>query len=65
MGVKGKQMGEDSLDKSDTGVTTTNGVVVRTGNLANSDVIGHFTGIAGSVEGVKSEDISGLTITVM
>ena len=46
------------------GVTTLDGVVVLTGNLANSDAIGHVKGIAGSVEGVKSVDSSALTITV-
>jgi hyperosmotically inducible protein len=55
----------DSLSKGfKVGVTTLDGVVVLTGNLANSDAIGHVKGIAGSVEGVKSVDSSALTITV-
>jgi hyperosmotically inducible protein len=44
-------------------VTTTHGVVVLKGTLANQDAIAHVKDIVEKVEGVKSVDVSGLTAT--
>lgn len=44
-------------------VKTIHGVVVLTGTLANHDAVDHVKGIAAKVDGVKSVDISALTVT--
>ena len=46
----------------DVNVETTNGVVVLKGSLANIDAIEIVKGVAAKVKGVKSVDITGLTI---
>jgi hyperosmotically inducible protein len=52
-----------SLDKGmDVSVDTVHGVVVLKGTLANQDAIDHVRDIAEKVDGVKSVDISGLTV---
>lgn len=52
----------DSVSKGfDVNVTTKNGVVMLSGNLANNDAIDHVKDIASKVDGVKSVDTSGLT----
>lgn len=43
-------------------VTTTHGVVVLNGALANQDAVDHVKDIAEKVDGVKSVDISALTV---
>lgn len=63
--VKSELLADDLSKGFEVGVTTLDGVVVLTGNLANLDAIDHVKGIAGSVEGVKSVDTSALTSTVM
>lgn len=52
-----------SLNKGlDVSVDTIHGVVVLKGTLANQDAIDHVQDIAENVNGVKSVDVSGLTI---
>ncbi|MDA8329314.1 MAG: BON domain-containing protein [Betaproteobacteria bacterium] len=52
-----------SLDKGmDVSVDTVHGVVVLKGTLTNQDAIDHVRDIAEKVDGVKSVDISGLTV---
>jgi len=54
----------DSLSKGfDVSVTTTHGVVVLKGALANQDAIDHVKALAEKVRGVKSVDISLLTVS--
>jgi len=53
----------DSVSKGfDVNVTTTHGVVVLTGKLANKDAIEHVKDIAAKVEDVKSVDTTGLVV---
>jgi len=53
----------DSVSKGfDVNVTTTHGVVVLKGKLANSDAIEHVKDIAGKVEGVKSVNTAELVV---
>ncbi len=54
--IKGKLMGEDSLDKSDIGVTTTNGAVTLDGSAAGPDEKALAESTAKSTEGVTSVD---------
>ena len=54
--VKGELMGEDSLDKSDIGVTTTNGVVTLDGSASGSDEKALAESTTKSTEGVTSVD---------
>ena len=52
----------DSVGKGlDVSVTTKQGVVMLSGNLANPDAIDHVKSIAERVDGVKSVDTSGLS----
>jgi len=54
----------DSLSKGfDVSVTTTHGVVVLKGALANQDAIDHVKGLAEKVKGVKSVDTALLTVS--
>jgi len=53
----------DSVSKGfDVSVTTTHGVVVLTGTLANQDAIDHVKDLTEKVKGVKSVDTSSLKI---
>ncbi len=53
----------DSVSKGfDVSVTTTHGVVVLKGNLANQDAIDHVKDLTEKVKGVKSVDTSSLKI---
>lgn len=54
--VKGKLMGEDSLDQSDIGVTTTNGVVTLDGSASGSNEKELAESTAMTTGGVKSVD---------
>jgi hyperosmotically inducible protein len=59
--VKAKFMSEDRLKGSEIGVTTTNGVVALSGNLANSQSLQIAVELAKGVDGVKSVDTSALS----
>ena len=53
----------DSVSKGlNVDVTTVHGVVVLKGELANQDAIDHVKDLASQVEGVKSVDVSALTV---
>ena len=53
----------DSMSKGfKVNVVTTHGVVVLEGSLTSQDAIDHVKDIASKVDGVKSVDISGLTV---
>lgn len=54
--VKARLMGEDSLNKSDISVTTTNGVVTLDGSVNSADAKSMAETAAKSVDGVKSVD---------
>ena len=54
--VKSQFMGENSLNKSDISVTTTNGVVTLTGSASSSDAKSTAEKLASGVDGVKSVD---------
>jgi hyperosmotically inducible protein len=56
------QIAGDSLSNVNIGVTTTHGVVVLTGSLANQGAIDHVKDVAGNVPGVKSVDSSALIL---
>lgn len=52
-----------SLDKGmDVRVDTRHGVVILSGTLANQDAVDHVRDIAEKVDGVKSVDVSGITV---
>jgi hyperosmotically inducible protein len=53
----------DSVSKGfEVSVTTKQGVVMLSGNLANNDAIDHVKDVASKVDGVKSVDTSGLSV---
>jgi len=55
----------DSITKGfDVNVVTTHGVVVLSGKLANHDAIDHVKDIVEKVDGVKSVDTRGLSVTI-
>ena len=54
----------DSVTKAfDVKVVTTGGVVVLSGKLPNKDAIAHAKDVAEKIDGVKSVDTSGLTVS--
>jgi hyperosmotically inducible periplasmic protein len=55
--VKAKFLGDDRLKGSDISVKTTNGIVTLTGSTASSKSSSVASGVARSVDGVKSVDV--------
>jgi len=62
--VKSDILGDSVSKGFHVSVATTHGVVVLKGLLANQDAIDHVRDIVEKVDGVKSVDTSGLTVTV-
>jgi len=59
--VKSQIAGDGLSNDTNIGVTTTEGVVALTGNLASQDAIDHVKDVVGKVKDVKSVDTSALT----
>ena len=60
--MKSQIAGDGLSNDTNIGVTTTEGVVALTGNLASQDAIDHVKDVVGKVKDVKSVDTSALVL---
>ncbi|HEX9474775.1 MAG TPA: BON domain-containing protein [Steroidobacteraceae bacterium] len=61
--VKARYLGDERLKTSQISVTTTNGVVTLSGTVGNAESKSAAVELAQGVEGVKSVDTSGLSLS--